>query len=232
MLFDKDGTLCRSDGYLCALAQARAQFCVELCGEHSLMDPLLRAYGMVNGSLDPTGATAVASRHDNLISTATVLAAAGHSWAEARRWAGEAMAQADQLLAADKAARTPPTAGLEQLLERLAKQGIKLAVLSSDTGPSLEAFLQVHGLRQWFSVVHGSDREPRKPDPAAVLELCAALQVSPQRCGLIGDADDDLTMAQAAGMGWSLAYTAGWQRPLNLQGSHGSLASWAEMPEL
>ena len=232
MLFDKDGTLCRSDGYLCALAKARAQFCVELCGERSLMAPLLRAYGLTSGSLDPTGATAVASRYDNLISSATVLAAAGHSWAEARRWASKAMAQADQLLAADKAARTPPTEGIEQLLERLARRGIKLAVLSSDTGPSLEAFLKAHGLCQWFTAVHGSDREPRKPDPAAVLELCATLQVSPRRCGLIGDAEDDLTMAQAAGVGWSLAYTAGWQQPLALQGSHGSLASWDEMPEL
>jgi phosphoglycolate phosphatase len=232
VLFDKDGTLCRSDGYLCALAQARAQSCVELCGDPELLTPLLQAQGIRGGSLDPAGAMAVASRHENLISCATVLAAAGHSWGQARRWARAAMDHADEQLAAFKAERTPPTAGLPRLLERLSSRGIKLAVLSSDTGPSLEAFLKAHELRHWFSAVHGCDREPRKPDPAAVLALCDTLQVRPERCGLIGDADDDLAMAKTAGLAWSLAYTSGWQRLLPLEGSHGSLASWDEMPEL
>ena len=68
MLFDKDGTLCRSDGFLSALAQARALCCAELSGEPSITEPLLMAYGLRNGQLDPSGSTAVASRHDNLIS--------------------------------------------------------------------------------------------------------------------------------------------------------------------
>ena len=48
MLFDKDGTLCRSDGFLSALAQARALCCAELTGEPSITEPLLMAYGPVS----------------------------------------------------------------------------------------------------------------------------------------------------------------------------------------
>ena len=232
MLFDKDGTLCRSDGFLSALAQARALCCVELCGDHSLTAPLLAAYGLRNGQLDPAGSTAVASRHENLISTATVLAAAGCSWGQARQWAQTALDQADAQLASSKAQRTTPLPGLQPVLERWHRQGLKLAVISSDLGPSLEAFLQTHGLRHLFCAVHGAERSPRKPNPAAALALCDELGVEPQRCGLIGDAADDLAMAKGAGLAWSLAFTGGWSVPFTLEGSHGSFANWGQSPEL
>ena len=56
--------------------------------------------------------------------------------------------------------------------------------------------------------------------------------MQPQRCGLIGDAADDLAMAQGAGLAWSLAFTGGWSAPLMLEGSHGSFATWSQSPEL
>ena len=161
MLFDKDGTLCRSDGFLSALAQARALCCAELTAIQASANPCCRAYGLRNGQLDPSGSTAVASRHDNLISTATVLAAAGHSWGQARQWAQAALDQADAQLAGSKAQRTPPLPGLKPVLERWHRQGLKLAVISSDLGPSLEAFL--HYPRPAPSVLCGPWRRTQPP---------------------------------------------------------------------
>ena len=106
------------------------------------------AYGLRNGQLDPSGSTAVASRHDNLISTATVLAAAGHSWGQARQWAQAALDQADAQLAGSKAQRTPPLAGLTPVLERWHQQGLKLAVTSSDLGP--RSLLMTASFSPWW----------------------------------------------------------------------------------
>ncbi|MEN9878961.1 MAG: hypothetical protein RLZZ158_2000 [Cyanobacteriota bacterium] len=232
VLFDKDGTLCRSDSYLFALAQARASYCAQLAADASLEALLLRAYGVTATGLRCDGATAVASRHDNLISTATVLAAAGHSWGQARHWASEALQQADRQWADRKPQLTPPTPGLYSLLERLQAADLQLAIISSDLGDNLEAFLAEYQLRHYFQAVHGADRPLAKPNPAAAQALCQELGLAPAQCGIIGDAQDDLTMAAAAGLGWSLAYTGGWDPAPVLTGSHGHIQHWDQLAPL
>jgi len=232
VLFDKDGTLCRSDSYLLALAQARAFYCAQLAGDASLEASLLRAYGVTASGLRADGATAVASRHDNLISTATLLAAAGHPWGHARQWASEALIEADRQWADRKPQLTPPTPGLCPLRERLPAAGLQLAIISSDLGDNLEAFLAEYQLRHYFQAVHGADRPLAKPNPAAAHALCQELGLAPAQCGMIGDAEDDLRMAAAAGLGWSLAYTGGWDPAPVLTGSHGHIQHWDQLTPL
>ena len=232
MLFDKDGTLCNSENYLEALANARASFCIDISAKPELFPPLLAAYGLSKNGINPAGATAVASRNSNLISTATVLAMNGVDWCAAQEWAEIAFSRADFALADRKAQLTPPLPGLVALLQRLQQKGITLAILSSDLGPSLETFLQHYELRQFFSAVYGAERNPSKPNPAAALTLCNELGFEPQYCGMVGDAQADLTMAAAAGLGWNLAYNGGWKQPLQLSGSHGYLQHWDQLAPL
>ena len=232
MLFDKDGTLCLSGSYLTALAIARADFCGSLSGINNLQAPLLAAYGISEKGIDPAGATAVASRQNNLISTATVLAIHGVDWCQAQQWAETALAQADVALADRKAKLTPPTPGLVAMLQRLQERGITMAILSSDIGSSLEDFLLEHQLMHFFKAIYGADRNPAKPDPAAAISVCEILAVNPGACGMVGDAEADLSMAAAAGLGWSLAYQGGWDLPLQLSGSHGHLQHWDQFAPL
>jgi phosphoglycolate phosphatase len=228
VIFDKDGTLCHSQAYLHELALARVNHAMTLAGGSPRLRTLLEHIsGVRDGQLDPAGSTAVASRHDNLISMAAALCSEGCSWHQARHWAERALAAADAQLAPQKWQRTPPTAGLTALLERLRFRGVRIAVLSNDQNASLEAFLSGHGLRALVDVVRGSDNPPHKPDPAAALLLCRQLGCRPEATGLVGDATDDLQVAATAGLAWSLAYTGGWQPAPVLSGSHGHLSDWS-----
>ena len=147
-----------------------------------------------------------------------------------------AQADADRLMreGADRAEELVTAAGadVERRLEWSRAQAAGIL------GRARGAAVELVG-RQAARVSRIADRDPPvargskvATDPAAALALCEELGVAPQRCGLIGDAADDLAMAQGAGLAWSLAFTGGWSVPLKLQGSHGSLASWAERPEL
>lgn len=228
VIFDKDGTLCHSQSYLLELAQARLSHALALTGGPQRLRPLLeRISGIRDGHLDPAGATAVASRHDNMIAIASALCSEGCSWHQGRLWAGQALAAADAELAPRKWQRTPPTAGVAPLLRRLRSRGIRIAVLSNDLEASLEAFLNGHGLRSLVDVVRGSDAPPHKPDPQAALLLCRLLGCRPEATGLVGDAADDLQVAADAGLAWSLAYTGAWQPAPALSGSHGHLNDWS-----
>ena len=84
VLFDKDGTLSHSEPHLLALADARINKAVKIAQKQApalqadeLRDTLRRAFGVHNGMLDPGGTLAVASRQDNIASTATVLCLLG-----------------------------------------------------------------------------------------------------------------------------------------------------------
>ena len=89
---------------------------------------------------------------------------------------------------------------------------MQLAVISNDTRSGIESFLEDHGLSALFSSCWSADDQPRKPNPDAVHELCRSLNIPPKHCVLLGDAETDLSMARAAGVGIVIGYTGGWAR--------------------
>lgn len=239
VLFDKDGTLCRSEPMLVGLAQARIFCCRSLLSERypQLAGTVLPAlelrleatYGLRDGCLDPAGTTAVASREHNLISTATALAQAGMGWPEALELAEEVFARTDVPPASSPVAQPQATAGLHELIERLRDSGVACAVISNDEREGIEAFLEREKLRSHFQALRSAGDRPHKPDPAAVSALCSELGVDPLGCALIGDANSDLVMAERAGVGIVLGYTAGWQQRPPLQSRFPQLAHWREL---
>ena len=239
VLFDKDGTLSISEPMLQTLAQARVFQCRQLLAEAhpelgnaagaELELLLLRAYGLDAHGVHPAGTTAVASREHNLISTATTLAQVGVGWPEALAISEAAFAATDSLhgTGSDQAPMT--TDGLQPLLEGLARAGVCCGVISNDERAGIAAFLANHGLSGYFQACWSAEHRPRKPDPAAVHALCDALQVPAQACALIGDANSDLRMAQAARVPVVLGYTSGWRRPPQLDPRFPQLNHWSEL---
>lgn len=237
MLFDKDGTLSRSEPMLQTLAEARVCRCLTLLESRGLperrrielRDLLERAYGLRNGGLDPAGTTAVAARDHNLISTATALAQIGLGWPEALALSEEVFTATDGLHGQGSTTPPQPTDGLAELLEQLSVAGVRCAVISNDDLDGIQRFLASHGLSHHFQAHWSAEHRPRKPDPAAVRGLCTELGVDPAACALIGDADSDLAMGRRAGVGVVLGYVAGWSLAPELDPSFPVLGHWREL---
>ena len=94
-----------------------------------------------------------------------------------------------------------PYNGVTKLLKDLKERGIRLAVLSNK--PDRQAVHVVETIfgEEVFDQVHGQrDGVPRKPDPAAVLQIASGLGAVPEETVYIGDSEVDLETGKAAGM--------------------------------
>jgi phosphoglycolate phosphatase len=102
----------------------------------------------------------------------------------------------------DRWARTTrPFDGIPELLDALTARGIPLAVLSNKP----DEFTQLCVARllprwRFAAVVGQSPGRPKKPDPAAALEIAARLGRPPAEVLYLGDTDTDMQTAVAAGM--------------------------------
>ena len=239
VLFDKDGTLSHSEPQLKILAdarvaEARRQFADLGASQKDVSELealLLRTYGRINEGVLPDGPLAVASRQHNILSTATVFAQLSLGWPKALLMAEDVFDRVD-----DQWQTLHPTGqpvsmlpAASTMLRSLKEAGVICAVISNDTTDGIAAFLKHHQLTDLFTAVWSADCSPCKPDPAAVHALCDQLNLSVDRCALIGDADTDLLMAKRAGIGAALGYVAGWHRSPDLTAHDHLIHHWQDL---
>ena len=62
-----------------------------------------------------------------------------------------------------------------------------------------------------------------------MLQLCQRLNLTPERCVLIGDAETDLAMARHAGIGCAIGYLDGWAKQPKLPSAEHLLMDWNEL---
>lgn len=76
----------------------------------------------------------------------------------------------------------------------------KLAVVTNKRRETTVEALRVSDLLSFFNVVIGGDSAPRKkPAPDPILKAAEALGVRPPECAVVGDTDNDVIAAKAAG---------------------------------
>jgi phosphoglycolate phosphatase len=207
VVFDKDGTLADVESYLRSLTLRRVQLLDEQIP--GLKEPLLRAFGVVGDRLNPAGLMAVASRRENETAAAAYVAATGASWLASLRLVQSCFRQSDQDIT-HRASQTPPLPGIPALIQRFAKAGLKLAVLSADTPHNIRNFLETYQLHSYFHELGGAEPgKPEKPDPILLYSICEQLGVTPAQTVMIGDAQGDLSMAAALGAG-AIGVRWGW----------------------
>lgn len=94
--------------------------------------------------------------------------------------------------------KTRPYPGIKQLLQNA--RGIKKAVLTNKTESFARKILEGSGLAGHFPVIWGGDTgKARKPCPEPVLAVISRLKAEPGNTILIGDSENDVLSARAAG---------------------------------
>jgi phosphoglycolate phosphatase len=105
------------------------------------------------------------------------------------------------LYEADPVSRTRPYPGVPQVLANLAAEGRRLAICTNKPQKATLAVLSGLGLDGLFSAVVGGDVLPvKKPDPGHVIGAITALAATIDEAVMIGDSENDVAAAQAAGV--------------------------------
>ena len=98
-------------------------------------------------------------------------------------------------------------------LKKLRAAGFKLALVTNKPIRFVPKILQSFGWQDLFSEVLGGDSlSVKKPDPAPLLHVCEALDVTPAQAIMIGDSRNDILAGQNANMdtlGLSYGYNYG-----------------------
>jgi len=91
--------------------------------------------------------------------------------------------------------------GIPEVLNVLVDKGIKISVLSNKPHLLTQEVCKFY-LSAWpFDPGLGQREEvARKPDPAAAFEIAQHMDIAPEKILFVGDSDNDIQTAQAAGM--------------------------------
>ena len=105
-----------------------------------------------------------------------------------------------EFIAANNAIMLRPIPGVAELLPKLKKRGLKLAVVTSKKAYMLERGLRCLDMLDYFdTTVSVLDTERGKPAPDPMLLACERLQLKPSECLCLGDSPFDCQSGNAAG---------------------------------
>lgn len=225
VIFDKDGTLENSEEYLRNLAQKRVRLIdAQIPG---IGEPLLMAFGINGNRIDPTGLMAVGSRRESEIAAAAYIAETGRGWLESLAIARRAFEEADQYL--KNATPSPLFVGCLEVLQFLAKAGLKLGILSASNTWRVKEFVQRHQLSDYIQLEMGVDEGPSKPDPTLFLQACQKLGVEPGATLMVGDSAGDIEMARRAGAAGCIGICWGSAKAAHLEAADVAISQLDEI---
>ena len=96
---------------------------------------------------------------------------------------------------------TRPYRGVERMLARLAKRGLRMAVVSNKPVDMVERLLAATGLAaRFFAVLGGDSLVTRKPAPEPIMNVVMRAAVRREATVMIGDGPQDLLAGRAAGV--------------------------------
>ncbi|NEQ49091.1 MAG: HAD family hydrolase [Leptolyngbya sp. SIO3F4] len=210
IFLDKDGTLANVAHYLNQLGHTHAQLLEsQLPGTYNLT---LKALGLTEHGVNPSGLLAVGSRPDTIVGTAAAIAIKGCPWIKALTLSKKTLTTADQKYL-PKEHFTPLLPGVLDFLQRLKQAKLKVIMVSADYQKNLESFVSYYELQAYFDKLQGvSSQHSDKTEPSFLQAACHNLGIEPHQGLVIGDAASDFRMAKSA-KGF-IGFLGGWSPPL------------------
>lgn len=100
----------------------------------------------------------------------------------------------------EKAHYTRPYEGIEETLDALAAQGLRLAVLSNKNDDAVRALCEQYFPNR-FEITQGlTESIQAKPAPDALLLICKKMGIAVEEAVYVGDSEVDVATAKACGM--------------------------------
>lgn len=89
--------------------------------------------------------------------------------------------------------------GVRDAIALLRLRGLMLACVTNKPREFTHELLQRVGLADFDAIVSGDDTMEKKPHPAPMLHACRLLQIEPREAAMVGDSENDVLSARAAG---------------------------------
>lgn len=95
---------------------------------------------------------------------------------------------------------TPLFAGVEQVLQQLKDNNVKLAVATGKQRRGLARMFAETGLEKYFDTSRCADEAQSKPHPDMLQQILQQLDIAAEQAVMVGDTSHDMKMAQAIAM--------------------------------
>jgi phosphoglycolate phosphatase len=89
--------------------------------------------------------------------------------------------------------------GVREAIALMRRHGLALACVTNKPREFTVELLERVGLADFDAVVTGDDTTDKKPHPAPMLHACALLKLLPTETAMVGDSENDVLSARAAG---------------------------------
>ncbi len=106
---------------------------------------------------------------------------------------------------------TEPYAGIPEVVEKIARAGVRIAVLSNKPEGAVRPLVEKFFGDRIPIVAGGKAGVPLKPNPAAVVPILEALGVDASETAFIGDSGEDIETAKNYGAGLSVGVLWGYR---------------------
>ena len=106
--------------------------------------------------------------------------------------------------------------GIPELLDRLNADKVPMAILTNKPHKVMLSTIESYFKKWDFVIVQGQEEgKPRKPDPAAALEIAEIMQLAPEDIVFIGDSAVDVKTGNGSGM-TSICIMCGYETRENI----------------
>jgi phosphoglycolate phosphatase len=89
--------------------------------------------------------------------------------------------------------------GVREAIVLMRQRGLALACVTNKPREFTHELLQRVGLVDFDAIVSGDDTVEKKPHPAPMLQACRLLKIEPREAAMVGDSENDVLSARAAG---------------------------------